>query len=143
MAYKKDTSELLSELESFSDFNTFYAENAPSVGTETLAEALCRLLGEKGLTKSEVIERAELSEIYAYQIFSGTRKNPQLKKLLCLTVAMGLNLKETQDLLKNSGFPQLYVRRPFDCVVIYGIYHGYTVQKINELLFEYGEETLG
>ena len=143
MAYKKDTSELLSELESFSDFNTFYEENAPSIGTRTLSEALCRLLDEKGLTKSEVVERAQMSEVYAYQIFSGTREKPQLRKLLCLTVAMGLSLKETQELLKSCGFPQLYARRPFDCVVIYGIYHGFTVQKINEILFEYGEETLG
>ena len=143
MAIKKDTSRLLSELERFGDFKSFYMENAQSVGAAPLSDSLARLLEAKGLTKAEVIERAELSEIYAYQIFSGVRKNPQLKKLLCLTVAMGLDYKETQDLLKSSGFPQLYVKRPFDCVVAYGICHGFSVSQINELLFEYGEETLG
>ena len=142
-AIKKDTAELLAELGGFSDFNAFYGENSSAIGTQTLSDALCSLLDGKGLTRSEVIERSELSEVYAYQIFSGVRAKPQLKKLLCLTVAMGLDLRETQELLRKTGYPQLYVRRPFDCIVIYGVYHGFSVQRINELLFEYGEDTLG
>ena len=99
------------------------------------ARLLEELLTEKGLKKSRVIKNAELSEVYGYQIFSGVRI-PERKKLLCLAVGMELNLGEVQQLLKCAGYPQLYAKLPFDSTVLY-------VVQINELLYEYGLETLG
>ena len=83
-----------------------------------------------------------MSEVYAYQIFSGLRV-PERKKLLCLAIGMSLNLDETQTLLKCAGYSQLYVKLPFDSIIIYGICKKFSVVQINELLFEYELETLG
>ena len=100
------------------------------------------LVLKKGLKKSAVIKAAEISEVYGYQIFSGKRI-PERKKLLCLAVAMGLNLEETQTLLKCAGYSPLYVKLPFDSVVLYGICKQLSVVEINELLYQHKLETLG
>lgn len=139
---KKDTAKIVEELGLCSDFKTFYRENQEYMVSATLAQLLEQLLREKGLKKAAVIKKAELAEVYAYQIFSGLRV-PERKKLLCLAVAMELNLEEVQTLLKCAGYSPLYVKLPFDSIVLYGICKRLSVMEINELLYEYDLETLG
>ncbi|MBR3971632.1 MAG: XRE family transcriptional regulator [Ruminococcus sp.] len=138
----KDTSKIVEELGLCPDFKCFYDENKEYMIKDNLSKLLCDLLTEKGLKKSQVIRDSELSEVYAYQIFSGVRV-PERNKLLCLCVGMKLNLEETQTLLKCAGYSPLYVKLPFDSIVLYGLCKGLSVPKINELLYEYELETLG
>lgn len=139
---QKDTSEIMEQLNLSQDFQRFYQENQAAMITDSLSQLLAQLLEAKGLKKSQVIKKAELFEIYGYQIFSGIRM-PERKKLLCLAIGMQLNIRETQQLLKCAGYCQLYVKKPFDCIVLYGLCKGLSVLQINELLYEYGLETLG
>ncbi len=139
---QKDTSKIVEELGLCPDFTTFYNENKQYLINDTLSEMLDRLLTEKGLKKSAVIKAAEMSEVYGYQIFSGLRI-PERKKLLCLAIAMKLNIDEMQILLKTAGYSTLYVKLPFDSIVLYGVCKGFSVIEINELLYEYGLDTLG
>ncbi len=139
---RKDTSKIVKDLGLCPDFNTFYNENKDYMVSNTLSEMLEQLLNKKSLKKSQVIKNAELSEVYAYQIFSGLRV-PERKKLLCLAVGMSLNLDEVQTLLKCAGYSPLYVKLPFDSIILYGICKKLSVVEINELLFEYNLETLG
>lgn len=138
----KDTSEIVKELGLSPNFQTFYNENKEYMSSANLAQLLDDLLKSKGLRKSQVIKNAELSEVYSYQIFSGLRV-PERKKLLCLTIGMGLNIDEAQQLLKCAGYSQLYVKIPFDSVILYGLCKGMSVVEINELLYKYDLETLG
>ena len=121
MAYfmVKDTTKIVEELGLCSDFKTFYNENKDYMVKEDLSSLLDKLLKEHNLKKSQVIRAAEMSEVYAYQIFSGLRV-PERKKLLCLAVGMSLNLDEVQTLLKCAGYSPLYVKIPF--VVKYYVY---------------------
>jgi hypothetical protein len=139
---EKDTSKIVEELGLCPDFKTFYRENKDYMVTDSLSSLLGRLLEQKGLKKAQVIKNAELSEVYGYQIFSGIRV-PERKKLLCLAVGMGLNIDEAQQLLKCAGYPQLYVKLPFDSVVLYGLCKAMSVVQINELLYSYDLEMLG
>ena len=139
---KKDTAKIVEELNLSPDFKTFYNENKKYLITDNLSTMLDRLLKEKNLKKSTVIKAAEISEVYAYQIFSGLRV-PERNKLLCLGVAMSLNLDEIQTLLKCAGYAPLYVKLPFDSILIYGICNKLSVVEINEILFDYELETLG
>lgn len=139
---EKDTSKIVEELGLCPDFKTFYRENKDYMVTDSLSSLLGRLLEQKGLKKAQVIKNAELSEVYGYQIFSGIRV-PERKKLLCLAVGMGLNIDEVQQLLKFAGYPQLYVKLPFDSVVLYGLCKAMSVVQINELLYSYDLEMLG
>ena len=56
---------------------------------------------------------------------------------------MKLSFDEAQDVLKKTGYPTLYAKNPFDCVIIYGLCKKMSVVEINEILFENGLETLG
>lgn len=56
---------------------------------------------------------------------------------------MKLTAEEVQVLLKQAGYPPLYVKKKFDSIVTYGLCKKMSVSQINELLFDYGEETLG
>ena len=139
---QKSTSKMLEELKACNEFEKFYDENKEYAVDLTLAQYIERLIKEKGLSKAAVIKNAEMSEVYAYQIMSGLRI-PERKKLLCLAFGMGLNLEETQQLLKCTGYAPLYVKNTFDCIVIYGLCNGFTVPDVNEKLYDFGLETLG
>ncbi len=138
----KDTTKIVEELNICPDFKTFYSENKDYMVKEDLSMLLDRLIKKYNLKKSQIIRAAEMSEVYAYQIFSGLRV-PERKKLLCLAIAMKLNIDEMQILLKTAGYSTLYVKLPFDSIVLYGICKGMSVVEINELLYEYGLDTLG
>lgn len=138
----KDTSKIVEELHLNEDFNTFYNKNKEYIAEKPLSELLDELIKEKNLHKSEIIKNSGLSEVYSYQIFSGLRL-PDRKKLLALAIGMGLNFDETQTLLKSAGYPPLYIKLPFDSVVIYGFFKNLSIPEINELLFNYGFKTLG
>ena len=139
---QKDTSKIVEELGLCPDFQTFYQENKDYMLSGDLSALLAQLLESKGLKKAQVIKNAELSEVYGYQIFSGLRV-PERNKLLCIAVGMALNIEETQQLLKCAGYSQLYVKLPFDSIVLYGLCKKLNVVQINGLLYEYGLETLG
>lgn len=138
----KDTSKIVEELGLCDSFRTFYDDNKDYMVRDTLSELLDKLLKSKNLKKSQVIRASELSEVYAYQIFSGVRV-PERKKLLSLAVAMCLTVEEAQTLLKTAGYSPLYVKLPFDSIVLYGLCKELSVMQVNELLYEYDLETLG
>lgn len=140
---KKDTSQLIEELSEFSSFKEFFDNNQQIIEEICLSDYLKELIESKSLNKAEIIEGAEMSEVYAYQIISGIKKHPQREKVLCLAFGMKLSFEETQDLLKKTGYAQLYAKNPFDSVIIYGLCKGLNIIEVNNLLFEYGQETLG
>lgn len=138
----KDTTKIVEELGLSPDFKSFYNENKDYMVKEDLSQLLNAFIVKYDLKKSQVIRAAEMSEVYAYQIFSGLRI-PERKKLLCLAVAMKLTLDDVQTLLKCAGYSTLYVKLPFDSIVLYGVCKKLSVVEINEILYEYGLETLG
>lgn len=139
---KKDTSEMLKELESCSDFKEFFNENQENIAKKELYENLEALLEKYNIKKSTAVKASEINEIYAYQIFAGSRM-PDRSKLLCIAIGMGLPLDEVQLLLRKSGYAPLYVKNPVDCIIAFGIHKGYKLIEINGLLYEYGFDTLG
>ena len=138
----KDTAEIIKELQLSPDFRSFYQENREHMVDQTLAQLLEQLLQETGISKAKAIKNAEMSEVYGYHIFAGSRI-PERGKVLALAIGMGLGLEKIQNLLKAAGYSVLYVKRPFDSVVLYGIFKKMSVAQINELLYDYGMETLG
>ena len=138
----KDTSKIVEDLGLCPDFKAFYNENKDYMVKSDLSQLLDELITKYQLKKSQIIRAAEMSEVYAYQIFSGLRV-PDRKKLLCLCIGMSLNLDEVQTLLKCAGYSPLYVKLPFDSIVLYGICKKLSVVEINEILYEYNLETLG
>ena len=138
----KDTAEIVKELKLCEEFNTFYDENKEYMYDKCLGPMLNDIIKKKGLKKTEIIRASQISEIYAYQILSGVRR-PERNKLLCLIISMQISLEDAQRILRCAGYSPLYVKIPFDSVVIYGICNHLGVIEVNQLLFENNLETLG
>lgn len=139
---EKRTTELLNELETCADFRQFSEENRDHFLHTTLAEFLENRRIQRGLKKSELIRRCDMSEVYAYQILAGSKK-PERRKLLCFAFGLELTLAQTQDMLKIAELPPLYAKKEFDCVVIYCLYKRFSVAQTNEMLYQYGQPTIG
>lgn len=103
--------------------------------------AFAAIIEKKKLSKAEIIRRSNLDRTYAYQILNGT-KLPGRDKILALSIAASLSLRETQRMLECAEEGILYSRSSRDAVIIYGIEHHLTILQINELLDKHGENPL-
>lgn len=137
----KETKEMLEQLKKANSLQGYLAENNGEMVSATIQEQLAALLAETGLAKAEVLRRAEINDIYGYQLFAGSRK-PSRDKMVALCVGFGLSLDRTQQVLKAVGFAPLYAKNKRDSALIYGIEKGQTVPQINAALYELGEPTL-
>ena len=137
----KPTVELMQALSNAESIDSYIENNNRFLIESELPEYLNRLCTEKGLTKAKIIKRAEMNEIYAYQIFSGKRM-PSRDKLLCLCLGMELNSEETNKLLKTVGFAPLYPKNKRDSIILFGFEKRQSVMTINEGLYENEEKTL-
>ena len=133
------TEELLEELLSSPDPKTFIDSN--NVSTRSLSEYLKQLLNEKGLERAKVVREAGLNETFGYQIFTGAR-NASRNKILQIAFAMKLSLKETDRLLQVAGVNELYCKNRRDAIIIFSVQEGYSLQKTDEELYRFGEETI-
>lgn len=137
----KNTDDLQLELMTAADLSQFIEDNADKFSRENIADALNNLFLQKDISKAALAKNAGMSEVYLHQVFAGHR-NPSRNRLLCLCFGMGATLDETQTLLKQCGYAQLYSRKKRDAVVIYGLLHGMTLFEVNDKLFCENEDTL-
>lgn len=137
----KETKEMLEQLKRAHSLDGYLAENTAEMVDGTLPTHLNALLEETGLSKSEVLRRAEINDIYGYQLFAGSRR-PSRDKLVALCVGFGISDERTQQLLKAVGFAPLYPKNRRDSILLFGLQKGYTVLQINNMLYEHGESTL-
>ena len=100
-----------------------------------LTKYLEEWIQEKNLAKADVVRRSNLNRAYVYQIFLG-RKYPSRDKVIALAFGMGLTADETQKLLKQVGYRELYPREPRDALLLYAVGHGKTILEANQLLYD-------
>lgn len=137
----KDTNDLQNELMSAPDLDRFLSENQDNFYDANFADLLMSLFEKKGISKAALAKKAGISNVYLYQIFSGER-NPSRNRILCLCYGLTASLDETQELLKHSGYAQLYAKNKRDAIIIYGLTHGMDLDEVNDRLFSEHEETL-
>ena len=137
----KSTKELMDELMKAHNIGDYLKANSEHLISGELPTYLSNILEKKGLVKSAVIKKSELSEVMGYQIFSGVRK-PSRDSLISVCVAMELDVDETQALLKAAQFAELYPKTKRDSIIINGIVNRKTVAQINEILYDNEEATL-
>ena len=138
---KKDTNDLQNELMSAPDLDRFLSENQDNFYDTNFADLLMSLFEKKGISKAALAKKAGISNVYLYQIFSGER-NPSRNRILCLCFGLTASLEETQELLKHSGYAQLYAKNKRDAIIIYGLTHNMDLDEVNDRLFSEHEETL-
>jgi hypothetical protein len=138
---QKSTDELLEQLNSCNNIDDYFKENGDSLINTGIADYLYNTFKEKCLVKSQVFKKAEVDEIYGYQIFSG-RKNPSRNTLIAICIGARFTLNEIQAALKIAGYATLYAKNKRDSLIIYGINHSKSVLEINEMLFNEVQDTL-
>lgn len=135
---EKSTNELLEILKSKKTYDEFFQQEVGELCFSSIADYLEFIIKEKGLKKSEIINRGNLDKNYAYQIFNGNKTNPSRNKMLMLAFGMSLSFNETQKLLKISNQSMLYARLPRDSVIIFCLEKKDNLITCNELLNDFG-----
>lgn len=133
------TEELLEELLCSPDPLAFSEKHR--IVSRDLSSYLQQLLDEKNLRRIDVIREAGLNETFGYQIFTGQR-NASRDKILQLVFAMRLNLTEANRLLRVAGANELYCKNRRDVIIIFCINREYPLQKADEELFRFNEQTI-
>ncbi|MGC6768607.1 XRE family transcriptional regulator [Enterococcus sp. LJL128] len=132
---EKETHQLLNSLKQAESFKTAISETKPHTIEYNIEQQLSDWLNKKKLSKSSVLRKAGIAEATGYQYFDGKRKPPR-ERLIALGIGMTLTLDELNELLKKTGFAQLYPKNSWDAVVIYGIIQQLTIPEIDDLLYQ-------
>lgn len=138
---KKNTDDLRQELMETPDLERFLQNNDDTFCPRNVAETITTLCREKHISKAALAKRACLSEVYLHQILSGKR-NASRNRLLCLCFGLELSQQETDALLKQAGFAQLYPKDKRDAVILHGMTHNSSLTEVNTTLFSLSMETL-
>ena len=139
------TDELNHQIKNATDLDDYLFRNRKHMLSGSLHEHLETLLAEKKIAKPDVIKGSLLDRSYVYQIFSGERR-PSRDKLIALAFGMGLNVEETQKMLKLSGNRELYARDARDArdaAILFALQHSRTIDEANDLLQSHKLGALG
>lgn len=137
----KTTDDLINEIKASKNIVDYLASNQSEMQLSSLPEYLDAWLHKKSCTKAEVVRRSNLNKAYVYQIFLG-KKYPSRDKVIALAFGMALNTEETQTLLKQAGYRELYPRDPRDTLLLFSIEQGMNILDANELLYDHNIEVL-
>ena len=137
----KTTDDLVHEISAATSIIDYLEVNRDEMQLNSLPEYLEEWLQKKELTKADVVRRSNLNKAYVYQIFLG-KKHPSRDKIIALAFGLGLDSPETQTLLKQAGYRELYPRDPRDALLLFAIQHKYDIIAANELLYDHNIEVL-
>lgn len=138
---RKSTGDLSGELAKSESIDSYITENRPYFMKQDVPELLAELYAKKALSKADLARRASMSVVYLHQVFSGRRK-PSRDRLLCLCIGLEATLEETQRLLMQAIYAQLYPKIKRDAIISYGIVHHMSLNEINDKLFDENEQIL-
>ena len=137
----KRTGELTEELSAQSDLTSFLRKNENEFITPDVSEMITDLLKAKNITKTELAKNSGVSEVYLYQVLSG-RRTPSRDRMICLCLGLHCTLEETQKLLRQSRFAELYPKVRREAVIMFALEEKWSVAQLNDMLFEIEEETM-
>ncbi len=137
----KTTDDLNQELMSRPDIDSYLQENRGCFSDQKICQLLTKLYQNKDLSKAALARKAGMSEVYLHQVFAGRRK-PSRDRLICLCIGLEASLDETQRLLKQASYAQLYPKNKRDAIILHGLLHQTALDMINDKLFAENEKTL-
>lgn len=138
---RKSTGDLSSDLKKIEDIDAYLNANRPFFTENDVPQLLEELYEKKDFSKADLARKSGMSIVYLHQIFSGRRK-PSRDRLLCLCIGLEATLEETQRLLLQATYAQLYIKLKRDAIISYGIVHHMNLNEINDKLFSEDEKIL-
>lgn len=137
----KTTDDLSRELMGDAGIHSYIKNNQECFSDQSIGDLLTRLYEKKTISKAALARKSGMSEVYVHQVFSGRRK-PSRDRLICLCIGLGATLDETQRLLEQAIYAQLYPKIKRDAIISHGIIHHTPLDEINDNLFVENEKTL-
>ena len=137
----KTTDDLSNELMSEASIKSYLKDNRPYFSNKSIAELLEALYSKRKISKAALARKSNMSEVYLYQVLSGRRK-PSRDRLLCLCIGLEATLEETQRILLQASYAQLYPKNKRDAIISHGIIHHTPLMEINETLLAEKEDTI-
>jgi len=109
---------------------------------ESFSECVAAFCAEKDMIPERIIREAGIERTYGHQLFNGTR-NPSRDKVLQIAFGFGLDVEETQRLLRAARKSMLYPRLKRDAAVIYCLQKKKDLAYTQQMLAQYGLTALG
>lgn len=116
-------------------------ELSPHMNTSSFHEQLFQLAQRSGINAAQIGKKALLSRSFSYQIFSGERI-PKRDVILRIAIVLGLDIPETQRLLRLASRGTLYPKEKRDSVIIFCLKNNYDIYKTDEILVGLGLRSL-
>lgn len=109
-----------------------------------LGEYIEKLIKDKNYKNySDLSMRAGISKEYWHKITKGKIKNPSKAKLLCIAIALRLNLEETETLLRMAGYSFTKDLTVLESIIAFFIEkERYNIFDIDTQLERYGQPTI-
>ena len=106
---------------------------------ETFSQRLLRMIDERGMSDSEVYNRAYVDRRHFSKIRNDINYTPNKKTVLAFSIALELSLDEAKDLLNSAGYA-LSRSSKTDIIVAYFLQNKiYDMFEINDILDAYGQ----
>ena len=106
---------------------------------ETFSQRLLRMIDERGMSDSEVYNKAYVDRRHFSKIRNDIHYTPNKKTLLAFSIALELSLDEAKDLLNSAGYA-LSRSSKTDIIVAYFLQNKiYDMFEINDILDAYGQ----
>lgn len=135
---QKSTEMLINELKTTDKIESFVTENADEIYELSLSEYLRELLNKYGYDKSEVFKRSGMSDTnYGYELFRNDDKKASRDRLIRLCIGFPLSVDEAQKVLRYGKVRPLYPRDERDAYILFGLNKKYSLDEINDLLYEH------
>ncbi|MBS7526925.1 XRE family transcriptional regulator [Fusibacter paucivorans] len=141
MKKAKSTGELTNAIIQTTDIKGYISDNDKEFIHKPFHTILMDIIVEKDLDNKDVIEKSSLNRVYFYHLLSGKRK-PSRNKVIQLAFGLGLDLDETQQLLKISRMKELYSKLKRDAIIIYAISNKMSLVEAEILLEEEDAEII-
>lgn len=118
---KKSTDDLMKVLKSSDSVDEYFDKCDNEIFFGDLHELINYFMVKKNIEKKNVVKQSGLNRTYAYEILSGTNKNISRDKVIMLCFGLSLNVEEAQQMLKKSGYAELYARDTRDAIILFSL----------------------
>lgn len=138
----KSTDELMDTLKGAPDINHYIEEAGGELISGELREHIESLLKEKRLTIAKAARRGQMSESYLYKINQGVKTNISRDRVIQICFGFGLDIDESQRLLRIAKVGELYPRLVRDSIICFCLEKHIDIIECDKQLDEAGEKTI-
>ena len=138
----KTTTELVAELNQVKntlELEHFLKHNDTELKRDSFGDGVLKLCSKYEMTPSVLQTRIAISKSQFYSLLNGTRK-PNKESVVKVSFGLGITRDEMNSLLRAAGCHALDPRNKEDAIIIFGIENKREIEKVAELLKEYGSK---